>query len=148
MRVTIQDIAKEMGLSRNTVAKALSNGNVSPETRQAVVQKACQMGYAKLDDALVEEVMHQKRKTGGGTILVLFNRWQSLFWNTTLAGISDGAKQEGYRMQLYIVNEDDLDGEEVLEQLEDDVQGIIFLCIFPIRFVKGLARGRTTHDLL
>ena len=54
-RVTIQDIAKEMGLSRNTVAKALSNGNVSPETRQAVVQKACQMGYAKLDDALVEE---------------------------------------------------------------------------------------------
>lgn len=61
-RVTIQDIAKEMGLSRNTVAKALSNGNVSPETRQAVVQKACQMGYAKLDDALVEEVMHQKKK--------------------------------------------------------------------------------------
>ena len=140
-RVTIQDIAKEMGLSRNTVAKALSNGNVSPETRQAVVQKACQMGYAKLDDALVEEVMHQKRKTGGGTILVLFNRWQSLFWNITLAGISDGAKQEGYRMQLYIVNEDDLDGEEVLEQLEDDVQGIIFLCIFPIRFVKGIARA-------
>lgn len=41
-------------------------------------------------------------------------------------------------MQLYIVNEDDLDGEEVLEQLEDDVQGIIFLCIFPIRFVKAL----------
>ena len=67
-RVTIQDIAKEMGLSRNTVAKALSNGNVSPETRQAVVQKACQMGYAKLDDALVEEVMHQKRKNGEGTI--------------------------------------------------------------------------------
>ena len=143
-RVTIQDIAKEMGLSRNTVAKALSNGNVSPETRQAVVQKACQMGYAKLDDALVEEVMHQKRKNGGGTILVLFNRWQSLFWNTTLAGISDGAKQEGYRMQLYIVNEDDLDGEEVLEQLEDDVQGIIFLCIFPIRFVKGIAKYTAT----
>lgn len=68
-RVTIQDIAKEMGLSRNTVAKALSNGNVSPETRQAVVQKACQMGYAKLDDALVEEVMHQKRKPEEGQYL-------------------------------------------------------------------------------
>lgn len=140
-KVTIQDIAKEMGLSRNTVAKALSNGNVSPETKQSVVQKAWQMGYAKLDDALLEEVMQQRRKNGGGTILVLFNRWQSLFWNTTLAGISDGAKQEGYRMQLYIVNEDDLDGDEVLEQLEDDVQGIIFLCIFPIRFVKGIARA-------
>ena len=54
-RVTIQDIAKEMGLSRNTVAKALSNGNVSPETRQAVVQKACQMDMPSWDDALVEK---------------------------------------------------------------------------------------------
>ena len=139
-RVTIQDIAKEMGLSRNTVAKALSNGNVSPETRQAVVQKACQMGYAKLDDALVEEVMHQKRKTGGGTILVLFNRWQSLFWNTTLAGISDGAKQEGYRMQLYIVN-------EACHQTADSC------ChYFPVYFSNPICKrhcqGRTTHDLL
>ena len=48
-KVTIQDIAKEMGLSRNTVAKALSNGVVAPETRNAVIQKAWQMGYAKLD---------------------------------------------------------------------------------------------------
>lgn len=141
-RITIQDIAREMGLSRNTVAKALNNGNVSPETRQAVVQKASQMGYAKLDEALVEEVLQQRKRIGGGgTILVLFNRWQSLFWNKTLAGISDGAKQEGYRMQLYIVDEKDLDGDEVMAQLGEDVQGIIFLCVFPIRFVKGIARA-------
>lgn len=140
-RVTIQDIAKEMGLSRNTVAKALSNGSVSPETKLAVVQKAWQMGYAKLDGALLEEMQTQQKKSGGGTILVLFNRWQSLFWNKTLAGISDGARQEGYRMQLYIADEDDLDGDEVLEQLADDVKGIIFLCVFPIRFVKGVARA-------
>lgn len=129
------------GLSRNTVAKALSNGNVSPETRQAVVQKACQMGYAKLDDALVEEVMHQKRKSRrrDNTCIVQPLAVPVLEYHT--GRHSDGAKQEGYRMQLYIVNEDDLDGEEVLEQLEDDVQGIIFLCIFPIRFVKGIARA-------
>lgn len=140
-KVTIQDIAKEMGLSRNTVAKALSNGNVSLETKQAVVQKAWQMGYAKLDEGLLEEMKNQRRKSGGGTILVLFNRWQSLFWNTVLAGISDGARQEGYRMQLYFPNEDDVDGEEVLTQLGEDVEGIIFLCIFPIRFVKGIAKA-------
>ncbi len=48
-KVTIQDIAAEMGLSRNTVAKALNGGLVSPQTRHAVVQKAWQMGYTKLD---------------------------------------------------------------------------------------------------
>ncbi|MDE6364362.1 MAG: LacI family DNA-binding transcriptional regulator, partial [Lachnospiraceae bacterium] len=52
-KVTIQDIAAEMGLSRNTVAKALNGGLVSPQTRHAVVQKAWQMGYTKLDDKLV-----------------------------------------------------------------------------------------------
>ena len=54
-KVTIQDIAAEMGLSRNTVAKALNGGLVSPQTRHAVVQKAWQMGYNKLDDKLVED---------------------------------------------------------------------------------------------
>ena len=55
-KVTIQDIAAQMGLSRNTVAKALNGGLVSPQTKQAVVQKAWQMGYAKLDKNLLEEV--------------------------------------------------------------------------------------------
>ena len=61
-KVTIQDIAAEMGLSRNTVAKALNGGLVSPQTRHAVVQKAWQMGYTKLDENLVEEVKTTDRK--------------------------------------------------------------------------------------
>ena len=55
-RVTIKDIADEMGLSRNTVTKALNGALVSKQTRQAVVQKAWQMGYTKLDESLLEEV--------------------------------------------------------------------------------------------
>ena len=53
-KVTIQDIAMELGLSRNTVAKALNGGFVSPSTKQAVVQKAWQMCYAKLDENLMQ----------------------------------------------------------------------------------------------
>ena len=67
-KVTIQDIAKEMGLSRNTVAKALSNGAVAPETRNAVIQKAWQMGYAKLNEDVQQELeivllLKRSRKT-------------------------------------------------------------------------------------
>ena len=83
-KVTIQDIAKEMGLSRNTVAKALSNGAVAPETRNAVIQKAWQMGYAKLADDMQQEMETRYRKEQSGTILVLFNRSESVFWNRTL----------------------------------------------------------------
>ena len=139
-KVTIQDIAQEMGLSRNTVSKALSNGSVSKETKMAVIQKAWKMGYSKLDDSLVEEMQNYNKRTNSGTILILFNRWESVFWNKTLAGISDAVNEQGYRMQLHIVDEQDVDGEGVLAQIAGDVKGIIFLCVFPIRFVKAIAK--------
>ena len=125
-KVTIQDIAMELGLSRNTVAKALNGGFVSPSTKQAVVQKAWQMGYAKLDENLLQEVKSVYHKNNRGTILVLFNHWQSTFWNRTLAGISVAVNTEDCRMQLHVVDEDDKNGEGVLKLIADDVKGIIF----------------------
>lgn len=141
-KVTIQDIAAQMGLSRNTVAKALNGGLVSPQTRQAVVQKAWQMGYTKLDDGLLEEVQSSHRKVNTGTILVLFNHMQSVFWTRALAGISSAVNDGGYRMQLHVVDHSDRDGSETLRLIADDVKGIIFLCIFPIKFVKGVSRAK------
>ena len=45
-RVTIQDIASALGLSRNTVSKAINNtGPVADSTRTAVLKKAAEMGY-------------------------------------------------------------------------------------------------------
>ena len=45
-RVTIQDIASALGLSRNTVSKAINNtGPVADSTRAAVLKKAAEMGY-------------------------------------------------------------------------------------------------------
>lgn len=141
-KVTIQDIAAEMGLSRNTVAKALNGGLVSPQTRQAVVQKAWQMGYAKLDDKLLNEVKNTYRRSNTGTIMVLFNHMQSTFWTRALAGISNAVNDEGYRMQLHVVDESDKDGEETFRLIAEDVKGVIFLSVFPIRFVKGISRAK------
>ena len=141
-KVTIQDIAAEMGLSRNTVAKALNGGLVSPQTRHAVVQKAWQMGYAKLDENLVEEVKSTYRRANTGTILVLFNHMQSAFWTRALAGISNAVNDEGYRMQLHVVDDKDKDGEATGRLIADDVKGIIFLSVFPAKFVKGIGRKK------
>ena len=45
-RVTIQDIADALGLSRNTVSKAINNtGVLADSTRERVLQKAIEMGY-------------------------------------------------------------------------------------------------------
>ncbi len=141
-KVTIQDIAVEMGLSRNTVAKALNGGLVSPQTRQAVVQKAWQMGYTRLDEKLLEEVQSGSHPFHTGTILILSNHVQSQFWTRVLSGISNAINDEGYRMQLHMAEPSDRDGEYVTKLIAEDVKGIIFLGVFPVRFVKGVSRAK------
>lgn len=45
-RVTIQDIADALGISRNTVSKAINNSDgLAPATREKILQKAVEMGY-------------------------------------------------------------------------------------------------------
>ena len=45
-KVTIQDIANELGLSRNTVSKAInSTGVIADSTRDTILKKAAEMGY-------------------------------------------------------------------------------------------------------
>ena len=43
--VTVQDLANALGLSRNTVSKALNGKHVPPKTRQQVIHAAIEMGY-------------------------------------------------------------------------------------------------------
>ena len=45
-RVTLQDIADELGVSRNTVSKAINNtGLLSESTKKKVLAKTVEMGY-------------------------------------------------------------------------------------------------------
>lgn len=140
-RVTIQDIAKEMGLSRNTVAKAFNHGAIAPETKKAILEKAWEMGYPKLDKALLESVCSIENKKIQGTVLVLFDRSPSAFWTRILSGISDGVKANGLRMQLHMVSQEELDTKELLEHLQEDVIGIIFLSVYPSEQIREIGKS-------
>lgn len=51
-RVTMQDIADALGLSRNTVSKAINNtGIIAQSTRELIIRKAVEMGYRQFSDA-------------------------------------------------------------------------------------------------
>ncbi|NTV79273.1 MAG: LacI family transcriptional regulator, partial [Clostridiales bacterium] len=96
---------------------------------------------SKLSDTLKEEYRRTIQERTCGTILVLFNRSKSLFWNKILTGISDEINTNGCRMQLHIVDEDDINGRETVKLVADDIIGIIFLCEFPMSFVEGMAKA-------
>lgn len=45
-------------------------------------------------------------------------------------------------MQLHVVDDKDKDGEATGRLIADDVKGIIFLSVFPAKFVKGIGRKK------
>ena len=89
-RVTIQDIADELGISRNTVSKAINNtGILADATRDKVLKKAMEMGYkqfsyvtAAKSGSSVLSIPAPKEKT---EIAVWINSRRSLpYWATAL----------------------------------------------------------------
>lgn len=55
-RVTIQDIADALGISRNTVSKAINNtGVLADSTREKVLKKAAEMGYKQFSYMNISE---------------------------------------------------------------------------------------------
>lgn len=59
-RVTIQDIADALGVSRNTVSKAINNtGILADATREKVLNKAIEMGYKQFSYASVSNIQKE-----------------------------------------------------------------------------------------
>ena len=88
-KVTIQSMAKELGLSRNTVAMALKDDpKVAPVTRERVLRMAKRNGYLG-ENVYVEEVRAPQEKHYN--IMVLRTRDAAVYWDRVVSGISEEA---------------------------------------------------------
>ena len=138
-KVTIQDVAKELKLSRNTVAKALNNSDsVAYETRYMVIKKACEMGYQKLAPAVLNEFKLKNNINDYKTIVVIIRRELSMFWNSIIMGISDEASKNGCRLRLSFVSDDDERDLVLPIEFMEDVDGVIFICVFFLLYVEQI----------
>ncbi|MDR1467750.1 MAG: LacI family DNA-binding transcriptional regulator [Spirochaetaceae bacterium] len=129
-RVTMQDIADSLGLSRNTVSKAL-NGNpaVPASTRNTVIQKAASLGYKNYAPA------EQSRTAGdkGGTIAFFAslmpgrNHFGSLF----LTGFTERMSSSHYTLSFYILRPEDIAaGREPMNFDREHIAGILCIEMF------------------
>lgn len=168
-KVLIQDIAKEMGLSRNTVAKALKNDDIVMEaTRKKIIQKAYEMGYQKLPPEALEELQGEKAKPVKATkkYVILMSPYEADdFWSGVVLGITERIKKEnGSCLLLYVTLEDEKNGVLPSAMMTDEIEGIMCLKVFPQDYTdKIIARGtpvvfmdspvlslpcRPTHDII
>jgi LacI family transcriptional regulator len=140
-KVTIQDVAKELNLSRNTVAKALNNNDtVSYETRYIVIEKAYEMGYSKLSPVVLNQFKLRNKIDETKTIVVLNRREISVFWNSIIMGISDELNTYGCKLQFNFISEQD-EKEIVLPlDLQTDISGIIILSVFSKDYINQIMK--------
>ena len=117
-KVTIQDIADALGISRNTVSKAINNSEgLADATRERILQKAVEMGYKQFSyfsavsffSALADA---QGKASPGfqGEIALLTTTFltQSHFASTMLDKFQREMSQLGYTMNTHRVTEKNL----------------------------------------
>lgn len=130
-KVTIQDVAKKLELSRNTVAKALNNSEtVAYETRYRVIEKAYEMGYNKLSPAVLKEFKLKDTPEKMKTVVVFARRELSTFWNRIIMGISDELNKNNCRLQFNFISEEDEENLVLPLDMQTDLSGIIILSVF------------------
>ncbi|WP_026521971.1 LacI family DNA-binding transcriptional regulator [Butyrivibrio sp. VCB2001] len=110
-KVTLQDIADALGVSRNTVSKAINNTGVLAEsTRQKVLEKAIEMGYKQFSYAnSVSEIRNPSvAKTKASGEIALFTGSflnNSHFASTMLDKFQHEVSLLGYSLTMHRVDE-------------------------------------------
>ncbi|MBQ9119786.1 MAG: LacI family DNA-binding transcriptional regulator [Lachnospiraceae bacterium] len=142
-KVTIQDVARELNLSRNTVAKALNNSDtVAYETRYMVIEKACEMGYQKVSPAALNEFKIKNAQTEQKTILVMGRKEVTVFWNSVVIGISDAVNKNGCRLRINFVNEEDEKNLVLPKEFEEGIDGIIMITVFSDAYMDEILKKK------
>ncbi|SCW71517.1 LacI family transcriptional regulator [Lachnospiraceae bacterium C10] len=110
-RVTIQDIADALGISRNTVSKAINNnGSLAESTRQKILQKAIQMGYKQFSYMEIDPQHHlfkAKDKTGIAFFSSSFIN-ESHFSSPMMDRVEKELSDLNYHLDIYRISKDNL----------------------------------------
>lgn len=120
-KVTIEDVAKTAGVSRQTVSRAINDkGEISQKTKERVLATVEQLGYRP--NRLAQGMVTQRTMTIGLVMVDITN----LFFPEVARGVQDAGREKGYNILL--CNTDDDPEEEYinLKSLVDhQVDGII-----------------------
>ena len=109
-KVTIQDIADVLGISRNTVSKAINNADgIAEATREKVLQKAVEMGYKQFSYMMAQagSPASLEPQDKGEISLLIGNAIDlSHFASLILDKLKKELSQCGYTLKTYRVERD------------------------------------------
>lgn len=140
-KVTIQDIADALGISRNTVSKAINNSEgLADATREKILQKAVEMGYKQFSYVASLSGNNISRSASAGPLeppaafgeIALFTTNLSMQSNHFAVPMLDRFKQElallGYTLNMYKVDSENLERHTLPAAFDVD-QASAIMCI-------------------
>ena len=119
--VTMRDVAREAGVSVNTVSRALSGKpDVSPDTRARVLKVAERLGYRP--NRLARGLRSNKTFTIGVIVTDIANP----FFAELVKGVEEAARQNGYSIILEDTGEDpEKEARAIQVMLAERVDGLL-----------------------
>lgn len=162
-KVTIQDIADELGLSRNTVSKALNGAEgLAEATRERIINKAMEMGYKQF---IYAQLITQYKDDNQGIVPTLGDKREVAVLSTTylaaphfsslmLDGFQNELAHMGLTLNTHRVTQKNIESLTLPASLDlSRVAGIVCIEMFdwrydemvcaldvPVLFVDGPAR--------
>ena len=131
-KATIQDIASELGVSRNTVSKAINNaGGIAEATRERVLQKAIEMGYKQFSYITDHDGSgtDQKKREKGEIALLCGNVIASAHYiSQMLVKLKKDLPQYGYTLNTYLVEQENFE-QRTLPLAFDPARVSAVLCV-------------------
>ena len=125
MNCSINDIAASLGLSRNTISKAL-NGKpgVSEKTRKKIIETAVAMKYRQfLSEADLRNEPHD-----GSIILLTKSTAQTGFWLSVMEGIKKAIEGTGLTLAMAMMSSEEILNAKIPPLLrQDNIRGLILV---------------------
>lgn len=134
--ITINDIAAQLNLSRNTVSKALNGKYVPAKTREKIIQKAKELNYKQLNFSSVK--IEKKYK-----ILLLSGKPLNniSFFIPIIKSIENYCYELEYDLFQYIYNKDTTDFTSFTNYIKNfNYDGIIAIETFDAEFISKLLK--------
>ena len=95
--ITIKDIAEQLGLSRNTVAKALNGQYVPPKTREIVIHKAKELNYKSVNiekNEIAKDKKSKKSKDVSAHSCSFGDLPDTFVWDDGCLGVQPGSRDQ------------------------------------------------------
>lgn len=138
VRTTISDIAEALGMSRNTVSKALTNSSqVTMKTRELVVAKARELNYRGAGFLPTSG----PSKGALGSVVFVTRSFQAtdLFWPQVVRGVEEIVSAAGYNFSIRMMRTEDDQSLSMAEYVRaNKVSGIICTELYDQAFIQHL----------